>query len=101
MGSGDNISVQPNVAPSTTSLSQNIPNPFSNSTTINYSLPQHFSSAQIIITDKNGNALKQINLANNNGSVNINAATLSSGAYQYSLYVDRKLIDTKQLIVSK
>ena len=82
---------------SSASLFQNIPNPFSNTTTINYSLPQHFTSAKIIITDKNGNALKTITLSNNKGSVNVNASTLSSGAYQYSLYVDGKLIDTKQM----
>ena len=86
-----------NISISTASLLQNIPNPFSNSTTINYSIPQKFSSAKIIITDKNGNALKTITLSNNKGSVNIDAATLSSGAYQYSLYVDGKLIDTKQM----
>ncbi|HEY2725591.1 MAG TPA: tail fiber domain-containing protein, partial [Parafilimonas sp.] len=51
---------------SSSSLSQNIPNPFSNSTTISYSIPlQHFTSAKIIITDKNGNALKTITLSNN------------------------------------
>ncbi|HEY1870630.1 MAG TPA: tail fiber domain-containing protein, partial [Chitinophagaceae bacterium] len=83
------------------SLLQNIPNPFSNTTTINYSIPQQFSSAKIIITDKNGNPLKQINLANNKGNVKIDAATLSSGTYQYALYVDGRLIDSKQSIVSK
>jgi hypothetical protein len=82
-------------------LSQNVPNPFSNSTTISYSIPQQFSSAKIIVTDKNGNALKQINLSNNKGNVTVDAATLSSGAYQYSLYVDGRLIDTKQMIINK
>jgi hypothetical protein len=77
------------------------PNPFSNSTTINYSLPVKFSSAKIIVTDKNGNTLKQMSLANNKGSVNVNAATLSSGAYQYSLYVDGRLIETKQMVLAK
>jgi trimeric autotransporter adhesin len=86
---------------SSASLSQNIPNPFSNFTTIKYSLPQHYSSAKIIITDKNGNALKTITLSNNKGSVHIDAATLSSGDYQYALYVDGRLIDTKQMIVAK
>jgi trimeric autotransporter adhesin len=86
---------------SSASLSQNIPNPFSSSTTISYSIPQQFSSAKIIITDKNGNALKQINISNNKGNVTVDAATLSSGVYQYSLYVDGKLIATKQLVVSK
>jgi trimeric autotransporter adhesin len=82
-------------------LSQNIPNPFSNSTTINYSLPKQFSSARIIITDKNGTALKTVTLSNNKGVINIDAAILSSGAYQYSLYVDQKLIASKQMIISK
>lgn len=83
------------------SLSQNIPNPFSNSTTINYSLPVKFSSAKIIVTDKSGNVLKQINLSANKGSVNIDASTLASGAYQYSLYVDGKLVGSKQMIIAK
>ncbi len=89
-------------------LSQNFPNPFSNSTTISYSIPQQFSSAKIIITHKNGNVLKQINLPagkqglpGNRGLVNIDASTLLPGAYQYSLYVDGRLIDTKQMILSK
>ncbi len=77
------------------------PNPFSNSTMISYSIPQKFTSAEIIITDKNGNALKTITLTNNKGSVNINATTFSSGAYQYSLYIDGRLIATKQMILSK
>jgi hypothetical protein len=84
------------------SLAQNIPNPFSNTTTINYSLPQNSLSAQIIITDKSGKVLKQVNVSGNGkGSVQVNAATLLSGAYQYSLLVDGKLIDTKQMELLK
>ncbi len=84
------------------SLSQNIPNPFQNSTTINYSLPQNFSSAKIIVTDKSGKVLKEINVSGNGkGSLHVDASTLSSGAYQYSLYVDGRLIDTKQMVLTK
>ena len=85
-------------------LAQNFPNPFSNSTTINYSLPQSGiggTSAKIIVTDKNGNALKQFSVSQNKGSITVDASTLSSGAYQYSLYVDGKLIATKEMILSK
>jgi hypothetical protein len=94
------------------SLQQNIPNPFNHATTINYSLPQTYSLAKIIVTDKNGKMLKEINLSNSSptggswkgagkGNVTVDASTLASGAYQYSLYVDGKLITTKQMILSK
>ena len=83
------------------SLSQNIPNPFTHTTSINYTLPQTFSSAIIIITDNDGKILKQINISGNKGSVQINASAFSSGTYHYSLYIDDMLIDTKQMMFSK
>ncbi|HYK44950.1 MAG TPA: tail fiber domain-containing protein [Parafilimonas sp.] len=91
------------------SLGQNIPNPFNHTTTIQYSLPQRFSSAKIIVTDKTGKLLKEVNLgsppgkgnSNNSGNIMVDASTLSSGAYQYSMLVDGKLIDTKQMVVTK
>jgi hypothetical protein len=82
-------------------LSQNLPNPFASTTTINYFLAKQFSSAKIIITGKNGSTLKQINVASNKGNIMVDASTLASGAYQYSLYVDGRLIDTKQMLISK
>ncbi|MEP6514233.1 MAG: tail fiber domain-containing protein [Parafilimonas sp.] len=87
---------------STSSLEQNIPNPFNHTTIINYTLPQTYSSAKIIITDKGGKTLKEVNVSGSGkGSLQIDASTLSNGAYQYSLYVDGKLIDTKQMILAK
>lgn len=87
---------------SSASVSQNFPNPFFNFTIINYVLPQIYSSAKIIIADKSGKVLKQINISGNKGSINFNASTtFSSGIYQYSLIVNEKLIDTKQMILSK
>ena len=75
---------------------------FQNSTAINYSLPNQFTSAQIIVTDKSGKVLKQIAVSGNGkGSVQVNTSTLSSGAYQYSLHVDGRIIDTKQMIITK
>ncbi len=83
-------------------LAQNVPNPFSNSTRISYSLPQTYSSARIIITDNKGVTLKQISLnTKGKGSVQVDATTLASGAYHYSLYVDGKMIDSKQMMSSK
>ena len=87
---------------SSASLAQNVPNPFTNATNISYVLPQQYSSAVISITDKKGVALKQIKLnTKGKGNINIDAATLAAGAYQYSLYVNNKLVDTKQMISVK
>jgi hypothetical protein len=84
------------------SLEQNIPNPFNKSTSIHYTLPSKFSSAQIIITGYSGKVLKQINVSSaGKGMLNVDAATLASGAYNYSLLVDGKLIDTKKMVLVK
>jgi trimeric autotransporter adhesin len=83
---------------SSASLLQNTPNPFSNSTIINYVLPTNYSSAYIIITDKNGNTLKQIKLTSKGkGSLTVDHTILSSGAYSYTLYVNNKLVGSKQM----
>ena len=84
------------------SIEQNVPNPFSHTTTISYTLPQTFTNAQIIIRDMNGKTIKAINISRSGkGSVNVDTATLSPGAYLYSLYVDGKLIATKQMVLQK
>jgi hypothetical protein len=63
---------------------------------------QNFETAQIIITDKNRTLLKQSNISGSaNGTVQIDASTLSSGTYNYSLVVDGRIITSKQMIVGK
>ena len=103
--SSTNGFVQPvtkTVGISSASLEQNAPNPFSNQTTITYNLPTQFSSAKIIVTDKTGKIIKEISLkGNGKGTIQLDASTLSSGAYQYSLYVNNKLIDSKQMVLAK
>jgi hypothetical protein len=97
-----NLQPELNIKITGASLVQNIPNPFNHTTTINYTLPEKYSSAKIIITDKSGKTLKEVNVSGSGkGSLNINASTFSSGAYQYSLIVDGKLIDTKQMVLQK
>ncbi len=83
-------------------LGQNAPNPFNSSTIIKYYLPSQANNAELIITDANGNTLKSFALSNKGaGQINISAGTLSSGSYFYSLLVDGKKIDTKQMILTK
>ncbi|HYK48072.1 MAG TPA: tail fiber domain-containing protein, partial [Parafilimonas sp.] len=75
-------------------LSQNTPNPFHGATTIIYSLPQQYSSAKMIVTDKAGRVIKEVNLSGSGkGILTVDASAISSGTYQYSLYVDGRLID--------
>jgi hypothetical protein len=84
------------------SLEQNTPNPFSNTTSVRYNLPQKFTKAQMIITDKNGKTIKQINISSaGKGLMNIDATALLSGTYNYSLVVDGKVIGTKQMVIAK
>ena len=87
---------------SSASLQQNIPNPFTHTTNIGYSLNQKFAAAQIVITDKSGKTLKSVKISESGkGHLNIDASTLASGAYQYSLIIDGRLIATKQMILVK
>jgi hypothetical protein len=96
------ISDQQSIAISSASLQQNIPNPFNHTTTIGYTLPQKFTSAQILITDKSGSAIKAVKISGSGrGFINVNASTLASGAYQYSLIIDGKLIATNQMMLTK
>ena len=84
------------------SLQQNIPNPFSQSTSISYYLPAQINSAQINFYSQQGSLLKSIQLNNKGkGNINVNMNEFSSGVYQYSLSIDGKIIDTKRMILSK
>lgn len=82
-------------------LSQNVPNPFSEGTTINFTLPQDSQNAFIYIFDMAGKMQKQIPVNASMHSVNINGFELTPGMYIYSLVVNAKEIDTKRMIISK
>ena len=87
---------------SSASLAQNVPNPFSKATTINYSLPQKYSSAKITVIDESGNTIKIFNLSGTGkGTLNFSYSPRVGASYQYSLLVDGKLIDTKQMVFAK
>jgi hypothetical protein len=101
--SGNQTSInKTTVSPTDYTLEQNIPNPFSQMTTISYSLPNQYTVAQLVITDPSGKTIKAINISGSGrGSVQVNASTLASGTYSYSLFIDGKIMETKKMILTK
>lgn len=82
-------------------LYQNSPNPFEENTAIRYYLPESVVDAHIIIYDMTGKQLRRISL-NEDGDSNIevHGGELDPGIYIYCMMVERKLVDTKQMILT-
>lgn len=82
-------------------LYQNSPNPFSQSTVIEYYLSENSQNAMICIYDMNGTQLKCIPLhLTEYGSITINGNEFKAGMYIYSLIADGQLIDTKRMVLT-
>ncbi len=82
---------------------QNNPNPFKNSTVINYELPENTTQAQLIVTDLLGTQVANYNLSGNqkSGQVTIQADNLAGGTYVYTLIVDGTPVASNKMIVAK
>ena len=83
-------------------LGQNNPNPFKESTTINYVIPESSGKAQIIVYDMRGIELRSYIIENfGEGELIIEGNTFKAGMYMYALIVDGNYIDSKRMILSK
>ena len=83
-------------------LYQNKPNPFKERTTIQYELPETFSSASIMMFDMTGEMLESYPVsARDGGQLTIEVRQFKPGMYLYSLTVDDVEIDTKKMILNK
>ncbi len=81
-------------------LSQNVPNPFDNTTSVGYFIPLSYSKANIIVSTTTGQILKNINITKfGEGAIDINKERMATAIYYYTLYVDGKKVDTKRMIV--
>ncbi len=91
----NNFEIKPN------GLFQNSPNPFSKETVIKIQLNENVNNASLLITNLNGQMVKEIPL-NERGllQVEIGRSELAAGIYNYSLLADRKLIDTKKMVLT-
>ena len=83
-------------------LSQNTPNPFSETTTIAFTLPESVGEAMICIYDMNGKQLEQIVIEERgSASVKIDGYKFEAGMYLYSLIADGAIVDTKRMVLTK
>ncbi|MEN8120557.1 MAG: tail fiber domain-containing protein [Bacteroidota bacterium] len=82
-------------------LYQNSPNPFKESTKIEYFLSDDVSNAMINIYDMNGTQLKSIDLYEKGyGNITVNGSEFNAGIYIYAFIADGQVIDTKQMILT-
>ncbi|MEO6729771.1 MAG: tail fiber domain-containing protein [Ferruginibacter sp.] len=79
-------------------LEQNVPNPHTGNTLINYYVPLNSGKAVLNITDMKGALIKSFNLKDGQGQVNLQSK-LAAGTYQYSLFINGQLSETKQMVL--
>lgn len=82
-------------------MKQNTPNPFYMNTIIKYYTPENTTHAQITITDIKGSFIKSFVAKKGEGEINIRSGELSAGIYNYTLYVNDKKIDTRQMVITR
>jgi hypothetical protein len=93
--------VKQNVISDISTLEQNAPNPYSQTTEIKYYLPEA-SRATLFIYNMNGLQIKSIQITQmGKGSVTINGSELSPGMYLYTLIADGKEVATKHMILTE
>jgi len=80
------------------SMEQNKPNPFTNQTVINYTLPSN-TRATISVVDLSGKFIKDYNLSSEKGQLTINSSEIGRGIFVYALISDNEVIITKKMII--
>ena len=84
------------------SLGQNDPNPFSEQTSIEVSVPESVTSAALLFFDMQGKQVKRIDISDRGTSrITVMGQGLPEGMYLYSLVADGKVVKTRKMILSK
>jgi len=82
-------------------LKQNFPNPARTITSISYDLKDQFEKAEIIITDIEGSIVRNYELKDDKGIIEVELDQLGKvGMYAYSLVINGKIMTTKKMIFS-
>ncbi len=83
-------------------ISQNIPNPSSETTSINYILPQTKGNAYLNITNGMGQIIDRVLLNNTSQNVEVSTSQLSQGVYYYNIeYNDQRSLTKKMIVVKR
>jgi hypothetical protein len=80
-------------------LDQNIPNPFTDQTTISYRFPKNINNASIMIFDLNGKLIHEYPITKNNGAIIIKASEVGKGMFLYSIAYQNQEMITKKMII--
>ena len=81
-------------------LGQNAPNPFEGEAIIEYFLPEETSNANIVVFDNTGKIIKELELEEKGaGTIDLKMNEMPSGIYHYSLIINGKTMDSKQMIL--
>jgi hypothetical protein len=88
--------------PKVASLTQNSPNPFSQTTEIEYYLPETVQNAVLYIYNVHGALIKSITIDNKGaGIITINGSEFQPGMYIYKLFADGQEVDSKRMVLVK
>lgn len=83
-------------------LYPNRPNPFGEQTVITYYVPEGITKAQLRITAPDGKLLRLVDIAGRGpGQTILRTKNLPAGAYAYSLIVDGRVLDSRQMVIQK
>ena len=85
-----------------TTLYQNEPNPFTESTIIRCDINEEVVKADLYIYNMNGDQIAEYAVTDRGAtSVTIDGGSMNAGMYLYALIADGKVIDTKRMILTK
>ena len=85
-----------------TTLYQNTPNPFTESTLVQCDIAEGVVQADIYIYDMNGKQIATYPIAERGAAcITIEGRSLEAGMYLYALIADGQVIDTKRMILTK
>jgi hypothetical protein len=80
-------------------LAQNIPNPFSETTSISYFIPENVQSAEIQFYNVWGDLVDNFTISDKgNGTLTVHANELAAGSYTYVLLIDGKIYAERKMV---